>query len=87
MPDHPEPRGPDLTLGLAQDKLADGAKLLGHVGGEEVLLVRIGSEFVAIGAHSRSVSDAPKRIVIVGGGRLVLPLLKRCGVRTLQAVS
>ena len=30
--------------------------------------MRIGSEFVAIGAHSRSVSDAPKRIVIVGGG-------------------
>ena len=47
----PIPDGPDLTLGIAQDKLADGAKLLGHVGEEEVLLVRIGSEFFAVGAH------------------------------------
>ena len=51
MAPRPEPRGPDFTLGLAQDKLADGAKLLGHVGDEEVLLVRIGSEFFAVGAH------------------------------------
>jgi hypothetical protein len=49
--DHPEPGGPDLTLGLAQDKLADGAALLGHVGGEEVLLARIGNEFFAVGAR------------------------------------
>ena len=48
---HPEPSGPDFTLGLAQDKLADGATLLGHVGGEEVLLARIGSEFFAVGAR------------------------------------
>jgi NADPH-dependent 2,4-dienoyl-CoA reductase/sulfur reductase-like enzyme/nitrite reductase/ring-hydroxylating ferredoxin subunit len=51
MLDHPVPGGPDLALGLAQDKLADGATLLGHVGGEEVLLARIGSEFFAVGAR------------------------------------
>jgi apoptosis-inducing factor 3 len=51
MLDHPELAGPDLTLGLAQDEIADGAKVLGHVGGEEVLLARIGGEFVAVGAH------------------------------------
>jgi len=51
MSDHPEPSGPDLALGLAQDQLADGAKVLGHVGGEEVLLVRSGSSFFAIGVH------------------------------------
>jgi NADPH-dependent 2,4-dienoyl-CoA reductase/sulfur reductase-like enzyme/nitrite reductase/ring-hydroxylating ferredoxin subunit len=47
----PEPRGPDLALGVAQNTLADGAKLIGHVGGEPVLLARIGSEFFAVGAH------------------------------------
>ena len=49
--DHPEPSGPDLTLGLAQDELADGAKVLGHAGGEQILLVRSGSEFFAVGVH------------------------------------
>jgi hypothetical protein len=49
MLDRPEPSGPDLTLGLAQDKFADGATLLGHVGEEEVLLARIGSDFFAVG--------------------------------------
>jgi NADPH-dependent 2,4-dienoyl-CoA reductase/sulfur reductase-like enzyme/nitrite reductase/ring-hydroxylating ferredoxin subunit len=47
----PEPSGLDLTLGVAQDELADGAKLLGHVGEEEVLLVRSRSNFFAVGAH------------------------------------
>jgi len=51
MPRRPDPRSFDLTLGLAQDTLADGAKLLGRVSDEPVLLVRIGSEFVAVGAH------------------------------------
>src|SRR4029079_3342230 len=51
MLDHPGPAGPDLTLGLVQDEIADGAKVLGHVGGEEVLLARIGSEFFAVGAY------------------------------------
>lgn len=47
----PEPTGPDLTLGLAQERLADGATLLGHVDGEEVLLARIDNEFFAVGAR------------------------------------
>jgi NADPH-dependent 2,4-dienoyl-CoA reductase/sulfur reductase-like enzyme/nitrite reductase/ring-hydroxylating ferredoxin subunit len=47
----PDTAGPDLTLGLAQDELADGATLLGHVGGEEVLLARTGREFFAVGAR------------------------------------
>ena len=34
--------GPDLAAGIALADLADGAKLLGHVGGEPVLLVRRG---------------------------------------------
>jgi NADPH-dependent 2,4-dienoyl-CoA reductase/sulfur reductase-like enzyme/nitrite reductase/ring-hydroxylating ferredoxin subunit len=44
------PSGPDLTLGIALTELFDG-KLLGHVGGQEVLLVRSGSDVFAIDAH------------------------------------
>jgi NADPH-dependent 2,4-dienoyl-CoA reductase/sulfur reductase-like enzyme/nitrite reductase/ring-hydroxylating ferredoxin subunit len=44
-------KGPDLTLGIALDELPDGAKLSGHVGGDEVLLVRRGPTIYAIGAH------------------------------------
>src|SRR4029453_16359986 len=42
--------GPDLTLGIARDELADGGMLAGHVGEERVLLARQGDEFLAIGA-------------------------------------
>lgn len=45
-----EPRGPDLTRGIATAELGDGAMLLGHVGDEAVLLVRRGAELFAIGA-------------------------------------
>jgi NADPH-dependent 2,4-dienoyl-CoA reductase/sulfur reductase-like enzyme/nitrite reductase/ring-hydroxylating ferredoxin subunit len=44
------PSGPDLTQGISLADLADG-KLLGHVGGDQVLLVRTGSAVFAIGAH------------------------------------
>ena len=44
------PRGPDLTQGVALSDLVDG-RLVGHVGDEDVLLVRAGSKLFAIGAH------------------------------------
>ena len=44
------PPGPDLTQGVALADFVDG-RLVGHVGKEEVLLVRAGSELFAIGAH------------------------------------
>jgi apoptosis-inducing factor 3 len=44
------PAGPDLSQGVALSELS-GATLLGHVGDEEVLLVRSGSEIFAIDAH------------------------------------
>jgi NADPH-dependent 2,4-dienoyl-CoA reductase/sulfur reductase-like enzyme/nitrite reductase/ring-hydroxylating ferredoxin subunit len=43
------PAGPDLSKGVASD--FSGNMLLGHVGDEEVLLVRSGSEIFAIDAH------------------------------------
>jgi len=42
--------GPDLTLGLAIETMADGTMLAGHVGEDAVLLARRGREFFAIGA-------------------------------------
>ncbi|MGY8679717.1 FAD-dependent oxidoreductase [Bradyrhizobium sp. UFLA05-153] len=47
MSDEKKPSGPDLAKGV---NLADfnNGKLLGHVGGEDVLLVQLGAEVVAI---------------------------------------
>jgi apoptosis-inducing factor 3 len=42
--------GPDLALGIAAGDLADGGRLLGHAGGEPVLLARCGAEIFAVGA-------------------------------------
>jgi len=44
------PAGPDLAQGITMDDLVDD-KVVGHVGSEEVLLVRSGSELFAVGAH------------------------------------
>ncbi len=44
------PSGPDLTLGIELSQFA-GETLLGHVGEEDVLLVRSGSDIFAIDAH------------------------------------
>lgn len=46
-----ELEGPDLTQGVAKSNLADGEKLLGHVGEDAVLLVRCGDDFFAVGPH------------------------------------
>ncbi|HEX9945018.1 MAG TPA: FAD-dependent oxidoreductase [Thermoanaerobaculia bacterium] len=42
--------GPDLAQGVPLSELADGGQLLGHSGGEPVLVVRRGEEVFAIGA-------------------------------------
>jgi NADPH-dependent 2,4-dienoyl-CoA reductase/sulfur reductase-like enzyme/nitrite reductase/ring-hydroxylating ferredoxin subunit len=49
--DETKPTGPDLSQGIALDKLADGKMLVGHVGGEDVLLVRRGNDIFAVAAH------------------------------------
>ena len=49
--DQPKLVGPDLVQGIALAQLPDGGKLVGHVGGDEVLLVRRGAEIFAVGAH------------------------------------
>ncbi len=47
--DHSKPEGPDLTLGVSPNDL-ENDMLLGHVGEDAVLLVRVGAEFFAIDA-------------------------------------
>jgi len=42
--------GPDFEKGIPIDDVADGVMLLGHAGGEAVLVVRRGEEIFAIGA-------------------------------------
>lgn len=49
--DQHKPAGPDLTQGIANNLLADGAMLTGHAGEDEVLLVRRGNRIFAVGAH------------------------------------
>ncbi len=49
--DQAKPVGPDLTEGVALDELADGGKLVGHVGKDQVLLVRGATELFAVGTH------------------------------------
>ena len=49
--DQPQPAGPDLAEGIALAQLPDGGKLVGHVGGDEILLVRRGTEIFAVAAH------------------------------------
>ncbi|RVC77341.1 pyridine nucleotide-disulfide oxidoreductase [Mesorhizobium sp. M4A.F.Ca.ET.022.05.2.1] len=47
---HTKSDGPDLAQGIAFSDLADGGKLVGHCGDEEVLLVRRGAEVFAVAA-------------------------------------
>jgi apoptosis-inducing factor 3 len=49
--DPAELSGPDLEQGIVLGELADGGKLVGHAGGEQVLLVRRGTEVLAVGAQ------------------------------------
>jgi apoptosis-inducing factor 3 len=49
--DDKEPSGPDLSKGVAAAELTEGKMLVGHVGGEDVLLARQGGKLFAVGAH------------------------------------
>ncbi|HYT46916.1 MAG TPA: FAD-dependent oxidoreductase [Burkholderiales bacterium] len=49
--DQAKPSGPDLVQGIALAELQEGRMLAGHAAGEQVLLVRRGTEVFAVGAH------------------------------------
>jgi NADPH-dependent 2,4-dienoyl-CoA reductase/sulfur reductase-like enzyme/nitrite reductase/ring-hydroxylating ferredoxin subunit len=49
--DQQQPTGPDLAQGISVAELPDGGKLVGHVGKDDILLVRRGAEIFAVGAY------------------------------------
>ena len=61
-----KPTGPDLTLGTPIDQIPDGKMIVGHVGDEEVLLVRRGDEIFAVGAHCTHYSGPLAEGLLVG---------------------
>ena len=61
------PTGPDLTQGVEAGAFKDD-KLLGHVGEQEVLLVRTGTGVFAIGAHSTHYQGPLADGLVVDGG-------------------
>ena len=70
------PAGPDLSKGVAPSEFS-GATLLGHVGDEEVLLVRSGPEVLAIDAHC-SHYHGPLAEGLVDGERIRCPWHHAC---------
>ena len=48
--------GPDLALGVSIADLKDGQPLLGHVGKDPALLVRLGEGYSAVGAVCASLT-------------------------------
>ncbi len=85
---HPEGelQGPDFGAGFAADDVREGVPLLGHTGGEAVVLVRSGGEFFAVGATCTHYA-APLAGGIVADGALRCPLHHSCfDLKTGEAV-
>ena len=70
------PSGPDLTKGVGPADFKDD-KLLGHVGDEDVLLVRSGADVFAVGAHC-SHYHGPLAEGLVTGGSVRCPWHHAC---------
>jgi nitrite reductase/ring-hydroxylating ferredoxin subunit len=84
--DQAESIGPDLSQGVPPDQLADGGKLLGRVGEEEVLLARQGMDVFAIGAHC-SHYHGPLADGLIGDGQVRCPWHHACfDLRTGEAL-
>ena len=56
----------DLTAGVPVDSLANGSMLPGRVGDDEVVLVRSGDRFFAVGAHCTHYKGALAEGLVVG---------------------
>lgn len=80
------PSGPDLTLGIAVTDLVDG-KLVGHVGEQDVLVVRVDGETFAVDAHCTHY-QAPLGEGLLVGSQIRCPWHHACfDVRSGEAVQ
>ncbi len=75
--DNVQLEGPDFTAGVEIETLSDDGMLTGHVGNEAVLLVRSGSELVAIGATCTHYGG-PLAKGLVGNGTIRCPWHHAC---------
>lgn len=69
--------GPDLSRGIPAADLGTDGTLLGHAGGEPVLLVRRGGDILAIGATCTHYSGSLAQGLVVGES-IVCPLHHAC---------
>ena len=60
------PQGPDLAAGLAIADIEDGQPIGGHVGDKPVVIVRLGEEFLAIGASCTHYGGPLAEGIVVG---------------------
>jgi NADPH-dependent 2,4-dienoyl-CoA reductase/sulfur reductase-like enzyme/nitrite reductase/ring-hydroxylating ferredoxin subunit len=67
MAEQQAPEGPDLTQGVSAGDFK-GETLLGHVGDQEILLVRSGSEIFAIDAHCSHYHGPLAEGIVADGG-------------------
>jgi NADPH-dependent 2,4-dienoyl-CoA reductase/sulfur reductase-like enzyme/nitrite reductase/ring-hydroxylating ferredoxin subunit len=61
-----EPTGPDLTSGVDAAILVEGQPLLGHVGGEPVIVVRCEGEIYAVGGRCTHYSGPLEQGLVTG---------------------
>jgi apoptosis-inducing factor 3 len=79
--------GPDLAAGIALDDVPDGGTLVGHAGGEAVLVARRGGEVLAVGATCTHYSG-PLGEGLVVGDQIRCPWHHACfDLRSGEAVS
>ncbi|KIQ96548.1 FAD-dependent oxidoreductase [Lysobacter sp. A03] len=61
-------KGPDLSVGVGVDRIADSGVLLGHVDGKPVILVRQGEDFFALGAVCTHQGGPLAEGLVIDGG-------------------
>src|SRR5690349_184448 len=77
MADAPSLTGPDLAQGIPATQLKDREPLLGHAGGEAVVLVRDGGQVHALGATCTHYGG-PLAEGLVAGGTIRCPWHHAC---------